>query len=317
VSVVVATHNRAHLLPRLIRALEAQEGIDGAEVVIVDDASSDDTVTVLDRLARDTTLNVTPVHLEQGRGPGGARNAGWRRASGDLVAFTDDDCEPQSGWLAGLLDGFSNADIVQGRTRPAPDQQDAHGAFGRTISVPRQTGYYQTCNIAYRRSVLESVGGFDEALRQVGEDIDLALRSVDAGARTTFRSDAVVHHDVRPSNWWVHVRTSWRWQGLPLVIRRHPEVRQLLVKRVFWKPSHPPAITAAAGMVIGSAVRGRLGVLIGLASLWPYARYRLRDAPLTTKYERRVALLPAALAADLNEVAVLAVGSVRHRCLML
>src|SRR3954452_12468363 len=100
-SVVVATRNRADRLPRLVRALEAQEGAPPFELVVIDDASTDATSTVLAQLAASSSMRIVAHRLVDQRGPAAARNAGWRSARGELVAFTDDDCEPQPGWLAG------------------------------------------------------------------------------------------------------------------------------------------------------------------------------------------------------------------------
>ncbi|HEY2557514.1 MAG TPA: glycosyltransferase family 2 protein, partial [Diaminobutyricibacter sp.] len=122
ISVVVATHNRAGLLPRLVAALEAQEPCGPFEVVVVDDGSTDETFTVLEDLARVTPLDLVPVRMTRNGGPAAARNAGWQRARAPLVAFTDDDCTPQPGWLARLLDDLDRFDVVQGRTVPDPEQ---------------------------------------------------------------------------------------------------------------------------------------------------------------------------------------------------
>ncbi|MFL6239511.1 MAG: glycosyltransferase [Actinomycetes bacterium] len=317
VSVVVATHNRAALLARLFAALATQESMERAELIVVDDASVDDTQQRLQELARTASFPVTLLHLPESQGPGGARNAGWRDARAPIIVFTDDDCEPQPGWLAALLAGFVEADVVQGRTRPAPEQLHQLGAFGRTINVPASNGFFQTCNVGYRRALLAELDGFDPEFRHVGEDTDLALRAVEYGARASFRADAVVHHDVRPSDWWVHVRTSWRWQGLPLVIRRHPQARRYLVHRVFWRRAHPPAIAGAVGIAIALMGRSRRTRLVGAALSLIYADYRLRREPLAESPMRRALLLPAALAADVNETAVIASGAVKHRTLML
>ena len=99
-------------------------------------------------------------------GPAAARNAGWHAALGQLVAFTDDDCVPQPEWLATLAAALQVADIAQGCTLPDPAQEHLLGPFARTMDVRSETGYYQTCNVGYRRSVLEAVGGFDDDLRQ-------------------------------------------------------------------------------------------------------------------------------------------------------
>src|SRR5438093_9901845 len=102
VSVVVPTRQRAPLLSRLVAALEVQADVGAFEVIVVDDASADGTGTALERLASAASIPVRAVRLAARRGPAGARNVGWRLARAPLVAFTDDDCVPQPGWLAAL-----------------------------------------------------------------------------------------------------------------------------------------------------------------------------------------------------------------------
>src|SRR4051794_3497094 len=84
VSVVVATHNRAHLLDRLVNALRTQSGAEAAEFILVNDGSVDETASTLKRLAADTDTSIVAVQLDTSRGPGGARNEGWRRARAPL-----------------------------------------------------------------------------------------------------------------------------------------------------------------------------------------------------------------------------------------
>src|SRR5687767_8588263 len=100
ISVVVATHQRRHLLPRLLGALDAQREVGPFEVIIVDDGSTDGTWEELVRLGVDARFPLRVERLENNCGPAVARNVGWRRAEGQLIAFTDDDCVPQPGWLA-------------------------------------------------------------------------------------------------------------------------------------------------------------------------------------------------------------------------
>src|SRR5688500_17395801 len=96
VTVVVPTYNRCAFLPDLVASLKAQTH-PSFHVVIVDDGSTDDTVAVAtDAIAGDPrfTLLSSP-----NRGPATARNIGARDAAGEWLAFTDDDCMPQPGWL--------------------------------------------------------------------------------------------------------------------------------------------------------------------------------------------------------------------------
>ena len=310
VAVVVATHDRGHLLPRLAAALSAQD-LDGPfEVVIVDDGSGDDTGAVLASMR-----GITVRRHDRARGPAAARNTGWRATSAEIVAFTDDDCVPEPGWLRGLVDAVAGgADVAQGRTIPDPDQAHLLGPFSRTLSVEREDGYYQTCNIAYRRSLLECLGGFDERFRHpTGEDTDLAWRARDAGARTAFVAGAVVRHDVRPSSFLTHLRDTRRWEGVVLCTRLHPGLRELFHSRWFWKGSHPSALVAAAGIAV--AVGRRRPAVLALTL--PYMRHRTSVSPLRGGPRRRAAAIPAALVADVAEVAVLAGASVRYRSLLL
>jgi glycosyltransferase involved in cell wall biosynthesis len=318
ISVVVATHNRARLLPRLVDALAGQEGAGAFEVVVVDDGSTDDTWAVLQDLAARHPFLV-PVRQVPNAGPAAARNRGWRAACAELVAFTDDDCVPQPGWLHALRAALADVDIAQGRTVPDPRDAERLGPFGRTLEVTAELGYYQTCNMAYRRDALERVGGFDERFRRPsGEDTDLAWRLKERGASSLFVPNAVVHHDVRPSSLSVHLRDTWRWGDCVLTVREHPQLRELLHRRWFFRQSHPPAIAGAVGLGLllwpqGDPLRRAAGV----ALIAPYVDLRMRRWPLRGGPRRRVAAIPAALVADIVEVGVMLAASVRYRTLVL
>jgi glycosyltransferase involved in cell wall biosynthesis len=320
VAVVVATYNRAALLPRLIAGLEAQREVADFEVVIVDDASTDDTWTVLNQLAANSTIDLRCERLARNAGPATARNVGWRATTAPLVAFTDDDCVPAATWLVRLIRSARDHDVVQGRTLPDPLQRAALGPFSRTLDISHEDGYYQTCNIAYRREVLEQLDGFFEQFRfPAGEDTDLAWRAKDAGATTTFDADAVVHHDIRPSDFLVAIRDSWRWQSAALAVSRHPELRDAFVSRYVWRRAHGLAIGAVVGVAaVALGPRSKLAWLAGAALAAPYVRYRTATAPLPgIGPKRRWLLLPGALAVDSVEVTACLVGSARHRTLVI
>jgi cellulose synthase/poly-beta-1,6-N-acetylglucosamine synthase-like glycosyltransferase len=299
-------------------ALERQDGAPTFDVVLVDDGSADDTWATIERLVASSMLPVHGIRMATQSGPAAARNAGWRAAKGSLVLFTDDDCVPQPRWLSILADALAEVDVAQGCTQPDPEQLYLLGPFARTMEVRSETGYYQTCNVGYRRSVLQAVDGFDDELWQAGEDIDLAIRAVAAGASTAFCSQAVVHHDVRPSSLRAQLRGTPRWAGVVLAVRKQPVLRERLFHRVLWKRAHAPAVVAAAGLLALVAGRSASARAAGAIALLPYVRHRLAIEPLPhTDPTERVALLPHALVADLAEVAVLAAASARYRCLVL
>lgn len=318
VTVVVATRNRAHLLPRLVAALDAQDVDGGHELVVVDDASTDDTPRVLAELAGTARMPMRVLRQAQRRGPGPARNRGWRTGHAPLVAFTDDDCAPRPTWLAALTAGFEDADVVQGATVPAPDQQEHRGPFSRTLEILGPSPFFETCNMGYRRSVLEELGGFDEAFdHPAGEDADLGLRAVEHGARLGFAGAAVVEHDVRPADLRAELRDAWRWQGNVAAVAKHPSLLEHTHSYWFWKPSHPPTLLALAGIAAVGIGRRPGAVVVGAAAVVPYLRHRLVREPVDPDHVVRLRTLGHAFAIDAAEVMAMAWGSMRYRRLFL
>jgi|GEM_PF-537672 len=315
VAVAVATHGRADRLERLLDALERQRlPADAFEVVVVDDASRDDTPAVLARVAARTALQLRVIRQPVRRGPAAARNVAWRATTAPVVAFTDDDCVPDPAWLErGLAAVEAGAGVVVGRTAPPADQLLlATQPFARVMAVDGAR-FYETCNVFYRRWCLEAVGGFDERFRRPsGEDTHLGLAVADVGVPVVYEPAALVLHDVRPGSLRAALRETTRWTDLPLVVKGRPYARgELLHRWVFWKPTHPPAILAATAVVVGA--RWRPGLALGL----PWLAHRLCRTPPCPGRLRRVAALPGALALDLLEVAVMARGSLRHRTVLL
>lgn len=311
VAVVVATHNRAALLPRLVHALEKQDITVPFEVIVVDDASSDDTPATLEDLRARSSLRLRPIRLDENRGPATARNRAWRSTAAKLVAFTDDDCVPSPGWLRSLVDGLARHDIAQGMTLPDPDSAVTLGPFSHTISVTSENGRYETCNLGYRRDVLEREGGFDETFRHpMGEDIDLALRAKAHGATTTFQPEAVVYHDVSPSNLRSFLALRRKREGFALLCQRHPEMRSELTFGVF---THLNALLLAALVVAFIVLRGNRGV--GVLLVAAAAKYAHQIVTITVPPARRwqwVGVVPLHLIADTYEMAVMARTSIEH-----
>jgi len=315
VTVAVSTYGRSHLLGRLVAALEAQSLAHSCfEVVVVDNCSPDDTSAVLGHLAVTTTLQLRFSRADASRGPAAGRNLAWRQGGAPVVAFTDDDCVPDPQWLAEGLRALGDGQrIVVGRTEPPADQAHlTRRAFSRVLQV-HDTRFFETCNVFYRRADLEAAGGFEEGFRTPGgEDTDLGLRVLAAGADEVFAPDAVVHHDVRPGSFRAVLRETLRWQDIPLVLKRHPGARARLVHhRIFWKPTHPWAVLAWVGLAL--AVRWRPALVLVV----PWVVHRLVVTPAAPGPRRRVAALPGAFVIDTLEVAVMVCGSVRHRTVLL
>jgi glycosyltransferase involved in cell wall biosynthesis len=313
ISVVVSTRDRAPQLARLLESLRRQTlDAEEFEVVVVDDGSRDATPDVLARETRRGELQLRMVRLADARGPAAGRNAGWRAARAQVIAFTDDDCEADACWLEALLaSARENPDtIVQGRTDPATAEIDAAGVFIRTLAVTGPGPFFHTCNIAYRRALLEELGGFDEGTfgPPGGEDTDLAWRAIARGAQTMFADDARVRHAVNYLGPIGGLRLALRWSDTMAVFGRHAAMRERLHRGLFWKRSHELLFRA----LLGAALARRFPPAVLLA--YPY----LRDAVLRTRKTGSDPIyVPYVVLQDLVEAYATLRGALRHRVLVL
>jgi len=132
------------------------------------------------------------------RGPAAMRNAGWRIARGDVIAFTDDDAIPDRDWLRqGVLAlGADAADAASGRiVVPLPDDPTD---YERHVARLERSDFV-TANCFCRRRVLECVRGFDARFRVAcREDSDLLFKLIEYGFEVVYAINAVVVHPVRP-----------------------------------------------------------------------------------------------------------------------
>jgi hypothetical protein len=310
VTVAIASHERPVRLRWLLNALEEQTlPRERFEVVVCHDSGEE-----TEALLRDHPLRVRHHRLPPGGNPPGRqRDVAWRDGSAPLVAFVDDDCRPDATWLEALLRRATIDTVVQGRTEPDPDElallHRAPHARSQLIDPPTPWG--QACNIAYPRTLLERLGGFDETLFS-GEDTDLLQRALAAGARHVAAPEAVVYHAVEPATLFGRARSLWRWQDVCGTIKRHPELRaRLPVRGLFWKPRH----VAFALALAGAASRKRSLALAGALNYARVAKPSYGTSP--RGLARAAAELPGRAVLDAVEVAALARGSAKHRTLFL
>lgn len=309
VSVVVPTWRRLDRLERLLDELAEQTlPTAGFEVLVVADAEQGAPERV-DALLRDRRYRVRRL-TRHAPGASAARNRGWREARAPVVAFTDDDCEPASDWLERGLAACRRwpEDVVQGRTDPIPRELDRLGPYSRTMVVHKAGPYYETCNIFYPRALLARLEGFDERYEHGGEDTDLGLRALDAGAQVRFADDARVHHAVEDLGPVGLLRIALRWSDTFQILRRHPHLRARLDHRIFWKRSHRLLLQAALAMLLARAFPPA-----GLLAL-PYARELLRRCRETGA---PAAVAPYFCLHDAVEVYAAARGAVRYRVLVI
>ena len=307
---MVATHNRADRLARLLDSLAAQTlAPDRFEVLVVDDGSDDDTPQLLARRAADGGLALRVVRREPAAGPATARDSGWRETSAPLVVFTDDDCRAEPGWLEALRDAAAAhpGTVVMGRTDPDPDEAHLRSPFSRTLVVHQAGPPYETCNILYPRQLLERLDGFDTSYpRPGGEDTDLGWRADRAGAPAVFAERAQVYHAVLTPGPLGNLRHALRWETTVPVFKRHPDLRRRQLHRgIFWSETHEHLLRFLLACALGRRWR--------LLRLWlaaPYLRRLVwrRSGPI---------LAPYILLYDSVELAAIVRGAVRERVLVL
>jgi len=210
ISVVIPNYNGREILPACLNALLCQTRPPD-EIIVVDDASVDDSPALVCERYPQVTLIVMPVN----RGFCRAANAGLRAAKGDLLALLNNDTEADPDWLAELVAaleaypdiGFCASKMLFYDRR---DWVNSAGLFMRVDGVGRDIGYGQPDGpefatmrevfgasggaAIYRRAMLNDIGLFDEDLVAYAEDLDLSFRAQLRGYRCLYVPAAVVYH---------------------------------------------------------------------------------------------------------------------------
>jgi len=224
VSVVVATRRRPELLRRCLAALLTQQTRHAYEVVLV----NDDTEPLHD-LPDDPRVRVVEGDV---RGVAAARNRGIRVARAPVVAFTDDDVIPGAGWIEAIV-------------AAAVAHPDAAGFDGPVVVGPIDWLYAHAprarpgggcaASVAYRRVVLDALGGFDERFTGwMPEDVELAEHARTLGPIVHI-PDMVVSHPPRPVTFRELIRMASYVEGEWLLFRRHPSLSRWRVP-LRWAP---------------------------------------------------------------------------------
>jgi len=195
ISVVVCTYNGSGTILDCLRGIQRLD-YPAIEVIIVDDGSTDDTA----RFARQFPFKVISIsHL----GLSTARNVGLQNASGEIVAYIDDDAWPDPNWLTYLALTFRDeacAGAGGPNIRPPGESMvsdcaaDSPGGPIHVMLTDVEAEHLPGCNMAFRREALVAVGGFNPVFHTAGDDVDLCWRMQSAGLKLVFSPAAVVWH---------------------------------------------------------------------------------------------------------------------------
>ena len=202
VSIIIRTKNEERNIKAALDSLVKNQILsEDAEVIIVDGYSADKTVE---------TASKYPVKIvfESTGTRGGACNAGWKNAQGELIVFTDADCFFQKDWINKIRKSFQNIKTgAVGGVDLTPQNttsyfQKASGLLDELRIFPKHgTGNLfrlRGCNIAYRRDALSECGGFDERF-DVAEETELLYRLNNIGYEIVFNPTIAVYHKRRRS----------------------------------------------------------------------------------------------------------------------
>ncbi len=215
ISVVITVRDEEQHLRGLLDSLLSQEA--PFEIVVVESESRDRTLAIAQRYARRYPTLVRAFSRPGSRGIG--RNVGVRAARGDFVAFIDGDCFADSAWLHHLRRGLREADVAAGQTVVVG--RSRYGSLQRVELY--QSGYdvtYPSCNLAYRRTLFEELGGFDPGFI-TAEDIDLNLRAVRSGASIRYVPEAIVYHEARANVIRFLFQAFWNGYGRKQLTEKH------------------------------------------------------------------------------------------------
>ena len=265
ISVVVPTYHRHDLLRSCLAALAAQQfDARGYEVIVADDAADLATRRLVEAESAAVACRLRYVPVEGTHGPAAARNAGWRAAEGPFIAFTDDDCLPQPGWLAAGFEALSGgADAAWGRLemplppRPTDYQRDAAGLAAAV---------FVTANCFCRRAALEKVGGFDERFTAAWrEDSDLYFSLLERNCRIVHTSEARVTHPIRPARWGVSLWQQRKTAFDALLYKKHP---RLYRRHIAPFPRDYYLVVGSLALAAVGAVAGRPWLVFNGLAVW-------------------------------------------------
>lgn len=194
ISVIVPVRNGAATLPRLLESLYTQTlDPDRFEVIVVDNASTDETAEVAASFGAVVVSEPVPSRAR-------ARNRGGSVARAPFHACTDADCVADPDWLQALLACSTSSPLVAGEVRTrisarpnAIERFEAIWRFAQGAWV--QQGWAATANLLIHADAFKTVGGFDTAYRLYTEDADFCLRAQRAGLSLSYCPQAVVEHE--------------------------------------------------------------------------------------------------------------------------
>ncbi|MFZ0319985.1 MAG: glycosyltransferase [Candidatus Sulfotelmatobacter sp.] len=237
ISIIVPTFNGGYRIGNCLDALLKQTAGREAEILVVDDGSTDNTVDMVGRYP-DVRL-ITQANV----GPAGARNRGAFEARGAIILFTDDDCVPTPEWLASMLEPFADPEVVGAKGIYRTHQRRLIARFVQIEYEDRYRrmagldciDFVDTYSAAFRRDRFLEIDGYDTSFPMAcAEDIELSYRMSARRWKMIFAPKAIVYH-MHPDTlqWYLKKKYKFAFWRV-LAVRKNPS------KAV--KDSHTPQL---------------------------------------------------------------------------
>jgi GT2 family glycosyltransferase len=256
-SIVIPTCNRPHLLAKCLERLAAEFQSfprEQYEVIVTDDGADHSAEKMIHSHFPWAAWVRGPRN-----GPAANRNNGARNARSDWLIFTDDDCIPDAHWLHAYSEAIANdpeCSVFEGRTYAGSPRQ----TLADVSPINETGGYLWSCNFAVRRTLFESMRGFDERFPHAAmEDVDLWRRLTDCGQTIRFVSRASVCHPWRTLRGTRPLRQHE--ESTLLYLKLHPKERRR-INSLFYLKRHArllvldtlPGIVQCRGRGLGQAL---------------------------------------------------------------
>jgi GT2 family glycosyltransferase len=284
ISIIIPTYNGAARIGKCLAALDRESQGRQVEVIVVNDGSTDGTLEVLSRFPQVRIID------QPNSGPATARNRGAQEAGGDIIIFTDDDCEAAPGWLAAMLAPFADPQVVGAKGRYLTRQT---GLVARFVQLDYEDRYrittrnpdidfIDTYSAAFRRSNFLEMGGYDTSFPVAcAEDAELSFRMSAKGWKMRFVPDAMVYHQ-HPDSLAAFLKKKFKfayWRVL--AVKKNPSkavsdshTPQVMKAQLLF----PPALLAALLVDLMGARRAPYSAIVCLAFLLSAAPFVFRAA---------------------------------------
>lgn len=268
-SVVIPVRNGEDVISACLEALADQSvGAEAYEVLVVDDKSTDGTAAVVEKFANERVRLIAG----EGRGPAAARNLGASQARGEILLFTDADCEPKPDWIEKLTAPLEDPAISGTRGLYDCKQPEWTARFAQLeyeqkyqiLAKDEFVDFVDTSAAAYRKSIFEEFGGFSDKFgAAANEDTDFSFQLARAGHKLVFCDDAFVYHQ-HPAQLSSYLSRKYKtalWRAV--LYDRHPG------KMV--RDSHTPQSLKIQILLVYAMFVAPLGMLIFSWPAWTLA----------------------------------------------